>query len=98
VLEPTDQRAKVSIVEEAFPPMIDVALFSIATTVRGTHRLHLLIPGTHNVNLCLVAANHRPRFYEFHITTDGHFDSDIDKMLPHCRIGCQEIAALPKYE
>ena len=33
VLEPTDQRAKVSVVEEEFPPMIGVALFSIATTV-----------------------------------------------------------------
>jgi hypothetical protein len=71
VIEPTDKRAIVNQVEDFPTATLGVTLFSIATVVRGTHQLHLLRLGSYTLRIAVVAANHKPRYYEVHITLDG---------------------------
>jgi hypothetical protein len=98
VVEPLPIRALLHTIEETNPPSTGIALFSVATTVRGTHRLHLLTPGDYTLFVVVVAANCPPVGYQINIHVDGQWVAAQEQFLPHCTIQFIRAEAPPYHE
>jgi len=62
--------------------------FVLRVEVEGTHRLHYLSPGTHELNVIVVAANHLPLRYKVTIKYDGRWSDKMQEMKDcHVTIG-----------